>query len=140
MRRASGIATVEFALVAPLLMLLLAGILDFSMLLRTAACTANAARAGAEYATRSAASSLDFAGMQAAAINSSPHLAGLTATASRACRCSDGSAVSCGGSCASGSLRVYAQVNAQAAVHTVFAYPGLSVAKTASAQAVVRVQ
>ena len=38
----SGTATVEFALVAPVLMLLLAAVLNGAMLLRTAVCAANA--------------------------------------------------------------------------------------------------
>ena len=48
-RSRRAIATVEFALSAPLLLIMLAGTLDFAMLLRTAACVADAARSGAQY-------------------------------------------------------------------------------------------
>jgi len=100
----------EFALVAPLLLLLLAGVLDFSMLLRTAACAADAARAGTEYGSKSATAAADTAGMQAAALDAAPGVTGMTATATRSCKCSDGSAVSCGGTCASGKMMIYVRV------------------------------
>jgi len=135
-----GTATVEFALVAPLLLLFLAAVLNFAMLLRTATCAADAARAGTEYGSKSASASLDFAGMQAAALNSAPGVAGMTATATRSCKCVDGSAVSCGGSCAGGKMLVYVQVTTQVTAHTVFDYSGLSFSNLVSSQATMRAQ
>ncbi len=136
----SGTATVEFALVAPLLMLLLAAVLNGAMVLRTAVCAANAARAGSQYGSRSATASLDTAGMQAAALNSAPGLTTMTANATRTCKCPDGTSVSCGGSCVGGKMLVYVQVNTQATAHTVFDYSGLSFSNLVASQAVMRVQ
>jgi Flp pilus assembly protein TadG len=138
--RRRAIATVEFALVAPLLMLLLAGVLDFAMLLRTATCAADAARVGTQYGSRSASAALDYAGMQAAALNSAPGVTGMTATATRSCKCVDGSAVSCGGSCTGGKMLVYVQVTTQAAAHTVFDYSALHFSNTVTSQASMRAQ
>jgi len=138
--RRRAIATVEFALVAPLLMLLLAGVLDFTMLLRTATCAADAARAGTEYGSRGASAALDYAGMQAAALNSAPGVTGMTATATRSCKCVDGTSVSCGGSCTGGKMLVYVQVTTQAAAYTLFDYPALHFSGAVTSTASMRAQ
>ncbi len=138
--RKRGIATVEFALMSPLLMLLLAGVLDFGMLLRTATCAASAARAGIEYGSRSASASVDYAGMQSAALAATPGVTGMTATATRSCQCSGGSAVSCSGSCVNGKMMIYVQVTARAAAHTIFNYSRLPYSNMASSTASMRVQ
>ena len=135
-----GIATVEFALVAPLLMLLLAAVLDFSMLLRTATCAANAARAGSEYGSRSTSAAVDYAGMQAAALNSAPGVAGMTAAATQFCQCSGGSSVSCTGSCNGGKMLIYVQVTTQATAHTIFNYSPLSFSGLVTSQVSMRAQ
>jgi len=135
-----GIATMEFALVAPLLLLLLAGVLDFSMLLRMATCAADAARAGTEYGSKSVTAAADTAGIQAAAVNAVPNLPGLTATAVRTCKCADGSTVTCASSCVSGKMMVYVQVTAQVAVPTVFHYSALNFSNTVKATASMRAQ
>ena len=135
-----GIATVEFALMAPLLLLLLAGVLDFAMLLRTSTCAAGAARAGIEYGSRSTSSAVDYAGMQAAALNSAPGVSGMTATASRYCQCVGGSQVSCTGSCTGGKMLVYVQVVTQVTANTVFNYSGLNFSGVVTSQARMRAQ
>jgi Flp pilus assembly protein TadG len=138
--RQRAIATVEFALVAPLLMLLWAGVLDFSMLLRTSTCAASAARAGAEYGSSSTASSSDYSGMQNAALNAAPGVTGMTASATRSCSCSGGSAVSCSGSCGSGKMLMYVRVTTHATANTLFHYSALNFSGMAASQATVRVQ
>jgi Flp pilus assembly protein TadG len=138
--RRRAIATVEFALVAPLLLLLLAGALDFAMLLRTATCAADAARAGTSYGTRSASASLDYSGMQTAALNAAPGVTGMTATATRSCKCTDGTSVTCSGSCASGKMLVYVQVTTQVAAKTVFDYSALNFPNTVTSTASMRAQ
>ncbi len=135
-----AIATIEFAMVAPLLMMLLAGVLDFAMLLRTATCAADAARAGSAYGSRSESASLDYAGMQTAALNADPGVTGMTAAASRSCKCTDGTSVSCSGSCSDGKLVVYVQVTTQAAAHTLFNYSALHFSNQVTGQASMRAQ
>ena len=139
-RGTRGIATVEFALMAPLLMLLLAGVLDFAMLLRTATCAAEAAHAGTAYGSRSASAALDFSGIQAAALNSAPGVAGMTAVAARSCKCTDGTSVACGGSCANGKMLVYVQVTTQATAHTIFSYAPLNFSGQVTSVASMRAQ
>jgi Flp pilus assembly protein TadG len=135
-----AIATVEFALVAPLLLLLLAGILDFAMLLRTATCAAYAARAGVAYGSASATASSNYTGIETAALNAAPGVTGMTATATRSCQCSGGSAVSCSGSCTSGKMLIYVQVTTQVTAPTVFNYSGLNFPSQVTYQASMRAQ
>src|SRR5690349_7378698 len=101
-RTRRGSVLVEFALLSPFLLLLLAGCLDIGFLLRTALCVAEAARAGAQYGSTSPAKAYDTAGIQAAALDAAPNTPGLSATSERVCYCSDGTSVACTGSCVSG--------------------------------------
>jgi Flp pilus assembly protein TadG len=135
-----GIALVELALVVPLLLILLAGILNYALLLRTGSCVAVAARSGAQYGSRSVASSADAAGIRTAAVSAAPDAAGITVSSSQSCRCGDGSAVSCSGSCGSGAVRVYVQVTASASRAAIFSYSGLGFSGNTSSTATMRVQ
>jgi hypothetical protein len=101
---------------------------------------ASAARAGAQYGSASPAKAFDTAGMQAAAVDAAPNTPGLSATAERVCFCSDGTSVSCAGSCASGGVQLYVRVTAQATCPTVFSYPGLPFSGALSSQVHMRVQ
>jgi Flp pilus assembly protein TadG len=114
-----GIALVEFALVLPLMLLLFAGVLDFTLLLRTAIAASDAARAGAQYGS---ANSTDTAGMVSKALDAAPDIADLRATAVRSCGCSDGTSVPCPGSCPSGAVLVYVTVTAWKPVTAIFSY------------------
>jgi len=135
-----GIATVEFALAAPLLLLLLAGVLNCAMIFRYATTAAEAARCGAQYGSQSVTNSLDTAGMQAAALTSAPGMTGLTAAASRYCQCSGGSTVSCGGSCANGKMLIYVQVTTRVTAPTVFSYAGFTLSGATAFTASMRAQ
>jgi Flp pilus assembly protein TadG len=117
-----GTALVEFAVMLPLILLLLAGVLDYTLVMRTAISVADAARAGAQYGSSSAGNASDTLGMQNAALNAAPDVHGLTATAAKVCKCSDGTAASCGGGCSSGPVRVYAQVTASTIATPIFTY------------------
>ena len=138
--RRTGSALVEFALVAPLLLLLLAGVLNYSMALRTATAVANAARVGAQYGSRSASNAPDPAGIRAAAINSAPDVSGMTVTSTNSCQCPDGSPVSCGGSCGGGKKLMYVQVTVRATASAIFSYSGLPFTGNVAAQASMRAQ
>ena len=138
--RRTGSALVEFALVAPLLLLLLAGVLNYSMALRTATAVANAARVGAQYCSRSPSNAADTAGIRAAAINSAPDVSGMTVTSSNSCQCPGGTPVDCGGSCAAGKKLMYVQVTARATSSAIFSYSGLPFTGNVAAQASMRAQ
>ena len=120
-RRRRGSALVEFAMLVSVLLLVLFGVIDMSRMFYTCSAMAGAAEAGVRYGLLSTSKNSDLAGMQQAALNDA-NVTGTSATASRFCTCPDGSAVSCSGSCASGSVRLYLQVITQAPF-TPF-YPG----------------
>lgn len=123
--RAGGTALVEFALVAPLLLLLVAGVTNYGLALRTAISVTAVSHAGAQYGSRSPAAAADAAGIQAAALNAAPGLSGLTVYAVRACWCPGAQQVACTGSCGSDRMLIYTQVMAQATSSTIFNYAGL---------------
>ncbi len=129
---------VEFALSAPLLMLLAAGVLNYSLALRSAIAVSDAARAGAEYGCMSASNVSDLAGIRAAAANAAPKMTGMTVDAVPSCKCANGSAVSCSGSCVSGPLEMYVEVTARATAPNAFSYPGLPFTGAIRAKAVMR--
>jgi Flp pilus assembly protein TadG len=135
--RRRGGSLIEFALAAPTLLLLLAGVLNYAMALRVAIAVSDAARAGAQYGSLTPANAADTSGMSAAALNSAPELTGMTATASKVCKCAADS-VSCSSTCASGPLDVYAQVTARATAPNWFRYPGLPFSGAVAATATMR--
>jgi Flp pilus assembly protein TadG len=137
--RRRGSALVEFALTAPVLLLLLAGVLDFSMLLRTASSVADAARAGAQYGSASMANASDTTGIRAAATGAAPGITGMTTTAARSCQCWGGGTVDCGGSCGGGMI-VYVAVTSQATAPTVMNYGPLPYSGLVSFTARMRAQ
>ena len=135
-----GSALIEFALIAPVTLLLLAGVLNYGMALRTATAVANAARVGAQFGAKSSASATDTSGIRSAAVNSAPTLSGMTVTSSASCQCPDGSSVSCTGTCVSGKKLMYVKVTVTAASTTFFNYAGLPFTGEVKAQASMRAQ
>jgi Flp pilus assembly protein TadG len=128
---------VEFALAAPLLMLLAAGVLNYGLALRTAIAVSDAARAGAAYGSASPAQAADTAGIQAASADAAPNLVGMVTTTAQVCKCANGSAVSCSGSCG-GAMAVYVEVTTRATSPNLFRYSALPFTGAASARAVMR--
>ncbi len=136
--RTRGSSMVEFALAAPLLLLLLAGVLNYAVALRAAIAVADAARAGAQYGALAPANASDQAGISAVARNAAPALTGMTVASSQSCKCASGAAVSCSGSCASGPVEMYVQVITTATSPNWFSYPGLAYSGAVASQAMMR--
>ncbi len=110
------------------------------MLLRTATCASDAAHAGASYGSYSASTTTDYTGMQNAAISAAPSLTGMTASASRFCQCTNGTSISCAGSCANGKMLLYVQVTTQGTATTIFKYKILNFSGTVNGKATMRAQ
>ena len=136
--RRRGSSMVEFALSAPLLLLLTAGVLNYGLALRMGISVAEAARAGAQYGSASVANAADQAGIQSASQNAAPNLSGLTVTPVLSCKCGNGAAVSCSGSCATGAVEMYVEVTARATALNAFSYPALGFSGAVSSKAVMR--
>lgn len=134
-------ATVEFALVAPLLFFLVAGAVDYGVFLRGAIAAADAARAGAEYGSLSVSNASNLSAIQTAALNAAPDLTGLTATAVKTCQCSNGTVVNCsGGTCSTGGVRIYVQVTAKVTLAPLFSFPQVPYTGAITSVATMRAQ
>jgi Flp pilus assembly protein TadG len=101
MANGQGVAAVEFALAAPILVLALISLGDLGLAGAERMRLIDAARAGAQYAT---AHPTDSAGTTKAVNNATSGLGGtnLSVTLTQSCGCSDGSTITCGSGCASG--------------------------------------
>jgi Flp pilus assembly protein TadG len=118
-RRESGSAIVELAVMAPLLLLLLLGIVDLGRYADTAIKVGNAARAGVQFGAQNEATAGDTQGMRNAA-TADAALSGLTAVAAPTfCQCADGTASTCQqGDCASSHRLQWVQVTASGTFST----------------------
>lgn len=144
-----GAALVEFAIAAPVLALMLLGVVDYSLKISATMAVDRAARTGAD---RAVASSFDETSISSAITSAvdSGEISGLTALAATPaptswCGCPDPeagiTAASCGSTCASGrEAGRYVTVNAQATYTHLFAWPGRnSSTDTIAATTLVRV-
>ena len=132
-----GQSAAEFAMVAPVLLLLLVGVADFGRVFYTAIELNNAARAGTQYGIQSPANGADIAGMVQAAENDASDISGLTATASEYCECPDGTTQACSSTpCAD--MRVYVEVDTSATFNTLLDYPGVPASVSLKGKSVVR--
>jgi Flp pilus assembly protein TadG len=137
-----GQSVLEFALLLPVMLLLLVGIIEVGRFAYYSILVANAARAGAQYGAQGLATAADTPGIQAAAENDGQNLPQLAVTASQQCGC-NGAGLS--GTCpASGCLLpnhplVYVQVQATGTFNSLFNYPGLPPSFTVTSTEKMRV-
>jgi Flp pilus assembly protein TadG len=137
-----GTATIELALVAPILLLLMAGGWDFGNMALQHERLENAARAGVAYGVQSTTAATDYNGMIQAARNDANDTAGsLGVTATQVCACPGGAAAACTATCPGNvPLWVYVQVGVTEPYTTQFPWPFLSNPTTLSSQVAMRVQ
>lgn len=112
MRRCSpGAAIVELIVIAPLLLLLLLGLMQAGAAGDFAIEVGNAARAGVQYGAQNHTTAADTAGMVTAATNDAD-AAGVSATASYFCQCETLAASTCGQAapCPGSHQNLYVQV------------------------------
>ena len=136
----NGQSLLEFALVAPVIMLLLVGAVEIGRVFYMTILVNNAARAGAQYGAQNLATAADPTGMQNAALADGQNITGLSANASHFCSCADGSSSTCQPSDCSGTHRlVYVKVNTTGVFQPLLHYPGFPSSYTVNGQAVMRV-
>tara|TARA_B100000686_G_scaffold349037_1_gene441493 strand:+ start:2219 stop:2650 length:432 start_codon:yes stop_codon:yes gene_type:complete len=119
-----GVAATEFALVVPMLALLLVGIYDFGIYINQQMKLENAARASAEYLMRGG----DANDISTAIVNNIvADNNGITFTSNEVCECAGGTTVSCGsnGSCDDGYKRRYRSVLLTQTYEPFFDFPGI---------------
>jgi Flp pilus assembly protein TadG len=125
-----GAALVEMAVVTPLLIVLMVGVVDMARTFYMALELTNAARAGAQAGSKTA-SGFSSADVQAAAEAASPQIAPYTvATPTQSCFCINASGASTAHSCTTACptteyLAVYVTVTASKQFQTVMHFPGI---------------
>jgi Flp pilus assembly protein TadG len=128
--REGGQSLVELALVIPLLLLLLVGIIEIGRFAYYSILVSNVARAGAQYGAQSLAAAADTVGITQAARNDGQGIpAGtLNITPVQQCGCSATTLGSCGAPAVCIKPQhalVYVQVTAAGSFQSLFKYPGL---------------
>lgn len=136
----AGVSAVEFAFIAPLLLLLLICTVDLGFGFYRKMQVENAAQAGAQYA---ALKGFDQTAIQNA-VRQATSFAGIEATPSpnEFCGCPSSTGVAivvCSSTCSGAAPGVYVQVSAQGLYETMLIYPLLPENYTFVAQATVRV-
>ncbi|HLW71793.1 MAG TPA: TadE/TadG family type IV pilus assembly protein [Candidatus Binataceae bacterium] len=137
-----GQSTVELALAAPVLILLLVVGGDFSRLFFTNIDLNQAARAGAQYGSQTVITAADSTGIKNAVTTAGSSISGLAVTTSQ-CTCAASSTVAACGSgynCANDTSATYVTVKASATYTTITQYPGMPASVPLSATAIMAVQ
>ena len=138
----SGNIMIELALVAPLLLLMVAGAADFARVYFNSVTLSNAAGTGAFYGAQGNIYSVQDAQMQQVAQNDASDLGKITTTSSHYCDCPSGTKVDCiTGSCATyGAPRVYVTTHAEKTFTPLLPFPGVPRSVKAGRTAYFRVQ
>jgi hypothetical protein len=132
-----GSAAIEFALTAPVVILIVTGIVDFGALMTQFVALTATTRIGAEYARLHP---TDIAGIENTMQNSITFVPSLSFPSRfpLSCECNDATSISCTQSCAAagrpGPNRVFITISANQAFSPRLPWPGLPTVLTASTQ------
>jgi Flp pilus assembly protein TadG len=137
-----GVAAIEFAIIIPMLIMMVVCTADLGMGIYRTMQVQNAAQAGARYAMTN---SFDATSISSAVTNATS-FPGVVASPAPAqyCGCATNAgitAIACGATCAVGAVYgTYVKVSAQGTYATIVPYPLIASSFTLAAQASVRVQ
>ena len=137
-----GLSGIEFAIIAPVLILSFIATADFGLAIYAKMQVENAAQAGTEYAAKNGWTSSSVT----SAVTSATSLSGLSATPapSEFCGCPSTSGVTtatCNTNCASGAVAgTYVSASAQATYSTIISYPGIPTSYTFNSTSTVRIK
>lgn len=123
-----GQSLAEIAVILPLLLLLLLGIIEIGRYAALSVLVANAARAGVQYGAQNLATAGNTSGIQTAALNDGQNVSGLSVTSVNIlCGCSGSTPGStCPVTCTAPSHElVYVQVNTKGNFTALFNFPGI---------------
>ena len=143
LRADQGTSVLELALLTPLLLLLLVGIIEVGRYAELSIMVANAARAGVQYGSQNQTTAADATGMQNAAVNDAQGaITSSQVVAVELCGCSASSLGGCPGSstCATPLYPItYVQVTAQGTYNSLFHFPGVPASINVNCAAQMRV-
>ena len=118
---------VEFAVVAPILIFLLLGLIDVGRYTYYGILASHAARAGVQYGAQTSLTAVDRGGIQNAALQDAQSLSNFSATTTVLCTV-NAAASSCPANNTSSiptALVYYVQVNVTGTFNTLISYPGI---------------
>jgi Flp pilus assembly protein TadG len=140
LRSESGTSMTELALAAPILALLLMGVIDVGRYMYFAILAANAARAGVAYGAQNVQTAGDLSGMESAALSDGQSLSQWTAGAQTLCSTNGATLITCASSSVppAGTL-YYVKVQVSGTFQTLATYPGIPNNVPISGSAVMRV-
>lgn len=140
-RNCNGSVAAEFALMAPILVLIATGVADFGMLATKTTGLAATARIGAEYARTYPDDTGGIKHVMQTATNRMPTLI-FPASFPRSCECDDETPIACSESCATvglpGPNRVFIRITANQPFTPLVPWPGIPAMLTATSE--VRLQ
>jgi hypothetical protein len=138
LRCTSGSAAVSTAIVAPMLLLVIANVVDVGRATYDATSLAGAVRAGTQYALHTP---NDIAGTKAA-VSAASTLSGdaIVPDAVQFCECPDGTSQSCTSNCGADPLRRFVRVTATHSFSRIMPTLSVVIPSTLTAEAVVRIQ
>ena len=121
---------VEFAVVLPLLLVVMLGMIDFGRATFEAVEVESAAHAGAAYGARSKGLAADKQGIEKAVLDDMGDEAdteSVGVVSERYCECSDGSSIDCDAACPGGEAsNIYVRVRVGKSFVMLFDYPGVA--------------
>lgn len=136
----SGQALLELAVMLPVALMFLAGIVDFGRYANASIQVTHAARAGVQYAAQSRVTASNTAQIVQAAQADAPGISNLTVTPSYYCTCADGSSSTCQPSdCQASRIIEYSRVDTAAQMQSLIPYPGLPQSFAVKGMAIMRV-
>jgi len=143
-RHKTGQAATEFALVVPVLALLLVGVADFARAFYFNQEVVASARAGAQYGSQSVTTATDSTNISNAARANGANVPGLSVTSSF-CTCQSpppSGETACASSYCNGAnaTATYVTVNSSATFTTLITYPGIPHTTTMSGKAIMQIQ
>jgi Flp pilus assembly protein TadG len=139
-RAEAGSALAEMAVIVPVLVLLLIGLIELGRYAQYSIVVANAARAGVQYGAQTLGTAANRTGMESAAKNDAGNVTGVNAHASQFCQCADGSASTClQTDCASSHRLVFVQVDTSGTFQSLVHFPGIPASQTITSSAIMRV-
>jgi Flp pilus assembly protein TadG len=142
-RSESGTSLIEFALIAPVLIFMLIGLIEVGRYAFFSIVAANAARAGVQYGAQSLATAADTSGMKSAALQDGLSLSNWTAntTATSLCSINGGALQPCTTSSSGPPANTiyYVSVQVNGTFNPMLSYPGIPKNVPISGKAVMRV-
>ena len=136
----SGQALLEFAILLPVALALLTGIMEIGRYANACIVVSHAARAGVQYAAQNRVTASNDAAIIQAAENDAPSFSNMTVTPSHYCTCANGTSSTCQPTDCSGSRIIeYSKVDTQVQLQSITGYFAFPQTYTVKGEKVMRV-